>query len=104
MACYCPTKECSLQCSRGGYAWLDSEHLDKDTELSAFFLRRCPSGTLLHFHAVNSVSRQIARTNQIAHQIALAPATNAATPIPLVVIPSPLPLPPAGTMQPSLSR
>ena len=70
----------------------------------AHFLRRCSSGTLLHFYAVNSVSRQlkIARTNQIAHQISLAPPANPAAPNPSSC--PPFSVAATDTMQPSLSR
>jgi hypothetical protein len=102
------TQQKNVYCNTagGGYAWLDSEQLDQDTATSAFafFLRRCPSGTSLHFYAVNSVSRQpeIARTNQIAHQTPLiplsanpaAPNTSSFTPFSVA----------ADTMQPSLSQ
>ena len=82
------TQQKNVHCNAagGGYAWVDSEQLDQDTAISApaHFLRRCSSGTLLHFYAVNSVSRQleIARTNQIAHQISLVPPANPAAPNP----------------------
>jgi hypothetical protein len=45
-----------------------------------FFLRKCLSETSLHFYAVNSLSRQIARTNQIAHQISLVLPVKPAAP------------------------
>jgi hypothetical protein len=98
MACYYSAKERSLQCSRW---WLclarlgTSRSRHRATSAFALFLRRCPSGTSLHFYAVNSVSHQleIARINQIAHQISLVPPpANPAAPNPCSFPPSPSPL------------
>jgi hypothetical protein len=107
MACYYSAKERSLQCSRW---WLCLARLGtarsrhRATSAFALLLRRCPSGTSIHFYAVNSVSRQpeIAKINQIAHQISLVPppanpaAPNTSSCPPFSVA--------ADTMQPSLSQ
>jgi hypothetical protein len=92
----------------GGHAWLDSEQLDQDTE------RSLPSpssyaGLLLGLRSISTpptpsavTELEIARADQIAHQISLVPPpANPAAPNPSSCPPFSVA---ADKMQPSLSR
>jgi hypothetical protein len=70
MACYYSTKECTLQCSRW---WLCLVRLrtasSRHRAISAafaLFLCQCPSGTSLHFYALNSVGSNLEIDNRVA--------------------------------------
>ena len=66
-------RDISLTTARSGHRAVSSY-------AAAFFLLCwCPSGTLLHLHAVDSASCQIARTHQLAHQIFPIPSATPAT-------------------------